>query len=35
MLGKVLVLQLDLVDVIFSKICCRLMLMMSAIVLQK
>jgi hypothetical protein len=35
MLAKVLALQLDLVDVIFSKICCRLMLTMSAVVLQK
>lgn len=35
MLAKVLALQSDHVGVLFSKICCRLMLMMSAVLLQK
>ena len=33
--AKVLALQSDHVGVLFSKICCRLMLMMSAVLLQK
>ena len=35
MLVKVLVLQSDRVGVLFSKICCRLMLMMSVVLLRK